>query len=59
MNKLKKLREIHMLLFEFAYEKGRNWGTMGSMKSEYENWLDEFYELDIKTKNKNYDSNNS
>ena len=41
--RIEKHREIHLKILAYGYEKGRNWQGMGAMSSEYNNWLDEFY----------------
>ena len=38
-----KHRELHLKILVYGYKKGKEWNGMGSMSSEYNNWLDDFY----------------
>jgi len=44
MSNISKHRELHLKILAYGYEKGRKCQGMGSMSSEYNNWLDEFYD---------------
>ena len=38
-----ELTERDLRLFNFAYQKGREWGTMGNCLSSHNDWLIEAY----------------